>query len=152
MKKILLIALAIVSLQVTAQERHHGKHDKMQAFKDMTAEEVATLHTKKMTLHLDLNDKQQKEIYAINLKNAENRKAFMEKRQAAKDNGTMQKPSKEERVKMMNAKLDHQIEMKNKMKSILNEEQFAKWEKAQARQHMKKEGMKKGPDMKPKRQ
>ena len=38
------------------------------------------------------------------------------------------KPSKEERVKMMNAKLDSQIAMKQKMKTILDADQYEKWE------------------------
>ena len=55
MKKVLLIAVALVALQVTAQERKEGPNkergDKMERFKDMTPEEMATLQTKKMKLN-----------------------------------------------------------------------------------------------------
>ena len=46
---------------------------------------------------------------------------------------------KEERLKMKNDRLDAQIANKKKMKSILNAEQYAKWEKKQGkRNHMKR--------------
>ena len=141
MKKFLLIAMAVASLQVGAQEgKKEGpnRHDKMMK---LSAEDMASLQTKKMTLHLDLNDKQQKEIYAINLENAKLRKAHMEDRKAKREAG--EKPSQEERVAMMNAQLDRKIEIKEKMKTILNTEQFAKWEEAQAKMaHKRKAGMK----------
>ena len=150
MKKFLLIALAFGTLQAMAQEprresfKDHGK------MMNLSAEEMATLQTKKMTLHLNLDEKQQKEIYAINLENATARKAHMQAQKAKRESGNAEKPSDKERVKMMNAKLDHQIAMKNKMRKILNDEQFSKWEKAQAKKRSKKEGMKKSYQMKKK--
>ena len=135
MKKVLLIAVALVALQVTAQERKEGPNkergDKMERFKDMTPEEMATLQTKKMTLHLDLNEAQQREIQELNLQNATERKANMEAHKALKESGNMQKPSKEDRLKMMNERLDNQITRKAKMKTILNADQYSKWEKDQ---------------------
>lgn len=142
MKKNLIIALAFVAFQVSAQEHHREGHSKAHAFQDLSAEEAASLQTKKMTLYLNLNDKQQKDIYALNLKNAQDRKTFMENRKSKKESGEMQKPSKEDRLKMINARLDHQIEMKDKMRSILDDDQFSKWEKIQARKHAKREGTK----------
>lgn len=120
MKKLLIIALALITIQVSAQERgeRKGKHA------DFTPEETAQLQTKKMTLALDLSEAQQREIGAINLENAKVRKGKME---ARKNSDT--KPSKEERFKMKNEMLDAQIANKQKMKSILNAEQYAKWEK-----------------------
>jgi len=146
MKKLILIAIAFIGLQATAQQRQQGpKHgergDKMM---NLSAEDMATLQTKKMTLALDLNESQQKEIQKINLENATARKAQMEKRKANKEAAKAQRPSEEERVKMMNAMLDHKIEMKAKMKTILNDGQYAKWEKAQARMGAKKRDGKKG--------
>ncbi|WP_242202582.1 hypothetical protein [Aestuariivivens insulae] len=141
MKKLLLIALAIVSLQAVAQEPKKEGPRYRDNMANMPAEDMAELQTKKMTLHLDLNEKQQKEIYAINLENAKARKEHMKARKAKREAG--EKPSQEERTKMMKAMLDHKIAMMQKMKIILNEEQFAKWEKAQAKMdHKRKEGMK----------
>lgn len=141
MKTFLLIALAIVSLQATAQGPEHDAPNRRDKMMTLSAEEMATLQTKKMTLHLDLDDKQQKAIYNINLENAKERKAHMETRKAQREAG--EKPSQEDRVKMANAMLDKKIAIKAKMKSILTAEQFAKWEEAQAKmEHKRKSGMK----------
>lgn len=148
MKKLILIAIAFVGLQASAQELKKEKHDRGERAEKMmkiSAEEMATLQTKKMTLHLDLTESQQAKIQKINVENATKRKAMMEARMAKKENSELKKPTDEERLKMANAKLDHKIAMKAKMKNILNEEQFAKWEKSQMRYHKKgkMEGMKK---------
>lgn len=63
MKKLLLIAIALITVNATAQEgkrerQNKGEHERVQQFKDFSPEEVATLQTKKMTLHLDLTDAQ----------------------------------------------------------------------------------------------
>lgn len=141
MKKLILIAIAFIGLQVTAQQQKRqgpNKGERSEKMMNLSAEEAATLQTKKMTLALDLNESQQKEIQKINLENAEARKAHMAERKAKKEAGTAEKPSKEERLKMMNAMLDRKIEVKAKMKEILNEEQYSKWEKAQAKKGAKK--------------
>ena len=155
MKKILIIAVALLALQVTAQDQkkeRQNKQDRSQKMMNLSAEEAATLQTKKMTLHLDLNESQQAQIKTINLENATKRKAMMAEHKAKKESGEMQKPTQEERLKMANAKLDHKIAMKAKMKTILNEAQYAKWEKAQMQNAKKgnKKGMKK--DMHKKKQ
>ncbi len=135
MKKIVFIALALVAIQVTAQDNkerpNRERGEKMERYQDYTPEEMANLQTKKMTLHLDLNESQQKEIKKLNLENANERKAIMEAHKAQKESGNMEKLSKEDRLKMMNDRLDHQIAMKGKMKKILNDDQFTKWEKSQ---------------------
>lgn len=146
MKKLLLIALVLVAFQITAQEKKPQQkpgHERFNDYKDFSAEDIATLQTKKMTLALDLNESQQKEIQKINLENTKKRKEHMETMKAKKESGTMEKPSSEERMKMMNAMLDQKIAEKAKMKKILNAEQFEKWEKFQRKMaHMHKEGMK----------
>lgn len=146
MKRLIVIALALISIQSFAQEgmkERPNREERTQRMSDLTPEEAANLRTKKMTLHLDLNEAQQKEIYAINLENATKRKEMMKVFKGKKESGNMEKPSKEQRLSMENAKLDHQIAMKAKMKSILNKEQFEKWEKAQAKVKQKAVGMKK---------
>ena len=150
MKKILIIAVALLALQVTAQEQQRERSNKQgRSLKmmNLSAEDAATLQTKKMTLHLDLNKSQQAEIKKINLENATKRKAMMAERKARKESGEAQKPTQEQRLEMVNTKLDRKIAMKAKMKTILNEEQYAKWEKAQMQNTKngknKKKGMKK---------
>ena len=151
MKKLVLIAIALVTLQAVAQERKErpDNRERAERFKDMSPEDMATLHTKKMVLHLDLNESQQKEIQKINLENAIQRKNMMEARKARMESNA-EKPSKEERLEMMNKGLDHKIAMKAKMKQILNADQYEKWSKSQERMGDKqkemhsKEKMKKG--------
>ena len=80
MKKILIIAVALLALQVTAQDQkkeRQNKQDRSHKMMNLSAEEAATLQTKKMTLHLDLNESQQAQIKTINLENATKRKAMM---------------------------------------------------------------------------
>ncbi len=148
MKKLILIALALVTIQVSAQDRKKDfrKGDRMERqdkFKDFTPEEVAQLQTKQMALDLDLSDGQQKQIQKLNLENAMDRKAKMEARQAKMKDGKGEKPSKEERLEMMNERLDKQLEMKQKMSKILNADQMEKWEKTHANNRGKKSGKQK---------
>lgn len=150
MKKILIIALALVSLQAIAQEKKgkQNKGERGQEMMNLSAEDIATNQTKKMTLFLDLNKSQQAKIQKINLENATKRKEMMAERKAQKESGEAKKPTPEQRLKMENARLDNKIAMKAKMKDILNEEQYTKWEKSQMRMAKKgrdkKQGMKKG--------
>lgn len=143
MKKIILIVLALVTIQVSAQERKQEfrkgeRKERIKKFKDFSPEEVAELQTKRMTLDLDLTSSQQKQIQKLNLENAIDRKAKMEERQAQMKDGNKEKPSKEDRLKMMNERLDKQIEMKQKMAKILNSDQMEKWEKMKNRKQVQK--------------
>ena len=147
MKKILIIAVALLALQVTAQEQQRersNKQGKSLKMMDLSAEDAAALQTKKMTLHLDLNKSQQAEIKKINLENATKRKAMMAERKARKKSGEIQKPTQEQRLEMVNTKLDRKIAMKAKMKNILDKEQYAKWEKAQMQNTKNGKNKKKG--------
>ncbi|SER04143.1 protein of unknown function [Hyunsoonleella jejuensis] len=137
-----MVVLAICTIQVVAAQ---GPNQNRKAMANLEPEEIATLQTKKMTLHLDLTDAQQQDIYKINLENAKLRKAHMAERKARKENSEASKPTKEERLAMANKMLDHKIEVKAKMKKILNEEQYTKWETAMAKRErkMKDKGQKK---------
>lgn len=133
MKKLLLIALAIISIEGFAQQRTQRSQVNRVAPKTMilTPQESAELQTKRMTLHLDLNEFQQKEVYKLNLDNATKRAAAREANKAKRASGTMERPTKQDYLKSENAKLDNQIATKMKMNYILNSEQRAKWEKIQ---------------------
>lgn len=143
MKRLFLIALALVTLQITAQDRKHmsKKDERVENMQSYTPEEMAELQTKKMTLALDLTESQQKQVMALNLENAKERKAIMKKRQEMKKEEEASL-SKEDKLKMKNNMLDKQIAMKAKMKKILNDEQYSKWE------NLREERMKKGYDSK----
>ena len=144
MKKLIIVAIALISIQAMAQTEGRDRLERAQRMNNLSPEEMATLKTKKMTLFLDLNESQQTKVQKINLENATLRKTMMEARKARRANGTAQKPTKEERLKMTNAMLDHKIAMKAKMKNILDEKQYAKWEEAQLKMVAKQKSRKKG--------
>jgi protein CpxP len=127
MKKLVIMAIALFALQINAQERGEKRADRP----DFTPEEIAGLQTKQMTLDLDLTEAQQEKISVIVLENATARKAKLEEFKMKKEKNEGKKPSKEEMLKMKHEMLDAQIANKQKMKQVLNEDQFKKWEKHQ---------------------
>lgn len=139
MKNLLMIAIALVTLNAAAQERKKdgAMKAKQEMRQNMTPEEIAQLQTKKMTLHLDLSAAQQTAVEKVLLDEATERQTKMAKYKAEKD-ANDDKPSKEDRLKMQNERLDHQIAMKAKMKTILNAEQYEKFETMQQKKVDKK--------------
>ena len=134
MKNLLLMLVILISLPnvITAQNtQRQNQSVNGRGMADYTPEEAATLQTKRMILLLDLSEKQQAQVQKLFLENATQRQAMREANQAKRQTDQGNKPSKEERFAMQNKKLDHQIAMKAKMKDILTEEQFAKWEQVQ---------------------
>ncbi|MBR9913860.1 MAG: hypothetical protein GYB32_03380 [Algicola sp.] len=150
MKKLFLIAIAFTTLQAVAQDgkkraSNEMRKERMAKLQDLSPEEMATLKSKKLTLALDLSDKQQNQVKALFLDEAKTRKAKMEAHKKMKESGALEKLSKEERYEMKNERLDAQIAFKQQMKSILSEEQFQKWEKSQRRRHHKSKNKDKRP-------
>lgn len=135
MKKLMLIAIAFITLSATAQDQKNRRGE----FKDLSAEEIATLRTKQMTLHLDLTEAQQAEVKPLLLEEAKHMETLRATRDLKKQDQTAQKPTKEERYAMANERLDRQIEMKKKMKTILTEDQYVKWETRLAEQNKMKQ-------------
>lgn len=135
MKK-LILAIALVMTTLTFAQ------DRKQEREKLTPEQQCELHVKKMTLDLDLDAQQQKEVKTIFLEQAKKREAKMAEMKAKREKG--EKPSADERFEMKNEMLDNQIEMKAKMKKILKPEQYKKWEEnldektAQAKEKMQK--------------
>lgn len=122
MKTWILAIMMLVGLGSYAQ---HGK-DKMNR-EPFTASQKAELQSKKMTLALDLNEKQQKDIQKLltdkNTKAEQFKSQFKANREAGK------KPTADERFAMQNKRLDEKIAFKGEMKKILNTDQYSKWEK-----------------------
>lgn len=146
MKHLILIAIAFVTLQTTAQDKKkHQREGRMEMMKDLTPEERATIKTKHMTLELDLSTSQQAQVKDLFLQEAKERQKKMEARQN-KDKDEKSKPTKEEYVQKINENLDDKIEMKTKMKAILSPEQYEKWELAEKerRKNGKQKGKRKG--------
>lgn len=132
MKKVIVLVALMAGFTAMAQNGERGhKGD----FKNMSAEQMATLQTKKMTLDLDLTESQQSKIQALNLENAKKRKAKMEERKALKEADERPARTSEEQYAMRAERLDAAIALKSELKKILSTEQFEKWE-----MHHKKRG------------
>ncbi len=131
MKNLLLIALALFTLNAVAQnqktDRPNRKAD-AKMMNQMTPNERADLQTKKLTLKLDLSDAQQEKVHAIILKQATTNENKRKAWKSSKANDNV-KTSKDEVLKMRNERLDQQIQMKRDMKAILTAEQYEKFEK-----------------------
>lgn len=135
MKKLLLLSLLFfVSFNSLSQNRKQLR-TKLESF---NAEQIATLQTKKMTLSLDLNLKQQNEIFNVLLEEVKFKKTKKgEIDQRKKD--SKEALSSEERFDIISKKLDHQIALNNKMKTILNKDQFLVWQEIKNKQNRGKQ-------------
>lgn len=115
-----------MSVSVFSQQRENK--ERMAKHANMSSEEMATLKSKKMTLQLDLNDSQQDQVKQLFVSEMNERKAMIENRKEtrseAKDSAN--------HFKMMNAKLDRQIALQDKMKKILDADQYKKWRSSSA--------------------
>ncbi len=121
MKKLFVVALLVVGLTTFAQEKEK-KGDR----KNMSPEERTEMRVEKMTKELDLNETQQKQVKELLASQKENREEFIEKRKEIKE--TAEKATKEQRAEMK-AKMEKNKEaIKSKMKTILTDEQYKKWE------------------------
>ena len=125
MKKLALMVLLVVGLSTYAQEEKKQER-KGPERERLSPEQRNQLQLKKMTLELNLNEAQQKEIGALLAEQSAKREAEMATYKASKDKGV--KPTPEEKFAKKNQKLDEAIAMKAKVQKILTPEQFKKWE------------------------
>ncbi|MEM9363480.1 MAG: hypothetical protein AAGA43_12635 [Bacteroidota bacterium] len=135
MKQLVVLMMALVSISAFSQ-RHEGFKKGKKAMAELSAEQLATLHTKKLTLALDLTESQQVKIMEISLEEAEFKKAKHEEFKSKKESGEWKKPSADERFEMANARLDHKIAHQQKMKQVLNKEQYQTWKELQLKRAM----------------
>lgn len=134
MKTILSVLVMIIGFSAIGQPPHAGTkgEKRMEKIKNMTPEQHATLWSKKMTLELDLNESQQKQVYDLVLNKANNQKK-------RRTNRPKERPSDTELYQMKVDQLDEKIAMKKSMKSILTPAQYEIWEdKTKQRELMKK--------------
>ena len=135
MKKISFILILMLSISAFAQDR---KQDRKQDHKmdkvEMSADEMATLRTKKMALKLDLTEDQQARLKTLFTEQATYQKAMMaQHREMKKDTALWNK----NKFAIQNARLDHQKEMQDKIRTILTPEQFETWKASSDRSGMK---------------
>lgn len=136
MKKLFIAALLVVGMTSFAQERK-GRPERSE-MEQLTPEQRNQLHLKKMTLELDLNASQQKEMSKIIAEQSAKKEARMAERKANKD--SVKKLTSDELFAKKSKMLDEQIVMKERMKKILTPEQYKKWDEMKAKRH---HGMKK---------
>ena len=133
MKKLMMMFLVLATILMSAQRGPRSGEERRG--NDMTAEQVATLSTKKMTLALALDDNQSKKVYKVLLDQAEDRKAMQAERKANKEKPAL---TKEQRYAMQSERLDKQIAMQEKMQSILTEDQFKQFKRMNAKRKGKR--------------
>ena len=80
-----------------------------------------------MALQLDLNDAQQQQIKMLFLEQSILRGNRMEQRKKQMENAKNNNIAKEERFKILNNSLDDKLDIRNKIKDILTQEQYEKW-------------------------
>ncbi|QNM84479.1 hypothetical protein H9W90_09750 [Polaribacter pectinis] len=125
----ILVLVFAFTLNTQAQKKRDHKRP------EFTVEQHTNLAVKKMTLALDLSEKQQNQIKPLIMAKASERKAAMEKRKASKE--TKKRSTSDEIYAAKSKMLDNQIAMKNRMKEILNKDQFEKFEKMHKKRKMK---------------
>src|SRR5690554_4496803 len=119
MKNTLMIIIAFVTFTLSAQnEIGKDKQFRQENRKNFTPEQKAELHSKKLTLELDLTDSQQKEIKKLLLDHKKQKSSNSEKRKGI---------SAENKYEGKKTALDRRIILKREFKKILTSEQYEKW-------------------------
>lgn len=121
MRNLFVVALLVIGLTTFAQEK--GKKGER---KNMSPEERTEIRVEKMTKELDLNETQQKQVKELLASQKEDREEIIEKRKEIKE--TAEKATKEQREEMKAIMEEKKEAIKSKMKTILTDDQFKKWE------------------------
>ncbi|MFK8059407.1 MAG: hypothetical protein AB8B78_04875 [Polaribacter sp.] len=130
MKNLITILVMVFAISFATNGQKKRKMQKP----NFTAEQHTNLAIKKMTLSLDLSEKQQNQIRPLLMAQITQKKAALSERKEAKKN--KKRPTSDEIYAMKSKQLDNQIMMKNRMQDILNKTQFEKFEKMQKRRKM----------------
>lgn len=128
MKTWILALMMVVGMGASAQ---HGREKHTQ----FTPEQRAELQAKRMTLALDLNEKQQIDLQKVFTDRNKKAEQFKSQMKANKEAG--KKLTNDEKFAMKNRMLDEKIAMKGEMKKILNADQYTKWENMKKQQKHK---------------
>ena len=123
MKKLILMTFLMAGMTIIAQPRNN-KHQG-NGMEQFTPEQRTELQVKKLTLELDLNESQQKDMKAFIADKNTKMEAHRTAMKAMKDKEV--KPTSDELFAMKSKMLDEQIASKKRMQKILNEKQFEKW-------------------------
>lgn len=144
MKNLVIAMMVLLSTAGIAQEKRNHMHAERPQF---TPEQQTELIVKKLTLELDLSDKQQNEIQQITSKRQTLRNAL--RKEIVSKRAENKKLTSDEKFVLKSKALDAQIAHKKEMKKILSSEQFEKWEKIQEKDRKKNRmKMKRNPESK----
>ena len=142
MKKISLVVALFVAIGAFAQK--HGPEKE-----SFTVEQKTQLMIKKMSIELDLTSKQVTQITPIVVDKATKMEARKAEFKGEKGEHKQERKmlSSDEKFKMAMAHLEEQEALQNKMKNILNKDQYATWKKMHKKHSEKrnKPGMKHAP-------
>jgi len=125
-KTLLLTALILVSCISFAQQGPRGERSEKKGkerMENLSPEQRADLKSKRMTLHLNLSDAQQKSAKQLILDQELKRENWKKDREKNKS------LSEEAKYEKMQDRLDAEIEMKRQWKELLTAEQFERFEK-----------------------
>ncbi len=129
-KPLVVVALLTGAIALgQRQGRLPGPH--LDDLKELSVEQLATLKTKKMTLALDLSERQQEQVMEFHMESVAFRKNKMEEFQKKREAGELKKPTVEQRYALENDRLDRMIAQQETLKKILNTEQYEQWKKMQ---------------------
>lgn len=121
MKKLFIVLLGFGFIfPALAQKRKHRPQ--------FSVEQKTELTLKKMTLDLDLSNRQQRKIRPLLTEKYSHREAIRKQRKL--EPKTQKQFTSEERYQKALARLDKRIAFKNSMKNILNETQYRRFEKS----------------------
>lgn len=131
MKKLLIIALAFFSLNAMAQKKKTKpstyKSEKIENKERTSSDEATENKIKKLTQLLDLTPEQQEKVRA--LVSEQSRKEKKSKLKAKEAMSSEKKMSKEEAKKtLLKQRESRMSEMNKKLKEILTEQQYARYE------------------------
>jgi len=135
MKKI--ITLLAIALTLTGFAQNKPDYQQGKRIPYFTPEQQATLKSKQMALHLDLNKQQQIQVFKLIINQEEQINRFKNKHLSEILKGI--KPTKEQRFNMLNKGLEARLAFQNKLKNILNNKQYVQWKKVAGKraQHRK---------------
>ena len=122
MKKWILACLLLAGLSAAAQHMPREGRGR-QHMQEFSADEMATLQSKQMTLALDLSSNQQRQLQTLLSKRIQQRHLARQARE--KDSTAMADPQK--RYQLMNERLDSEIAFRQELKKILSEPQYDQW-------------------------
>lgn len=146
MKNLIVIVIALYSLNALGQGEKQSMRNhraKMDLQKDMTPSDIASIKTKKLTLRLDLTERQADEVYTVLLEKSKTTKEFREAHKPI-DSPRSNDLSKDDHLKRQNHRLDQQIDTMRKMKAILTAEQYQIFKERKPRKHSSKRRHRKG--------